>query len=305
MVGILAKLRNALKKTSNDIASGIDRIFSIKRVDENSLHELEELLIIADVGPVTSKNIINALSKKKLNKEVEISEVKELLAEIIDDILKKCNHEFILDESKLNVVLVYGVNGNGKTTTIGKLIAKYSEEGKKVAVAACDTFRAAAVDQLREWCNRTNVKFYFGDFKSDPASVAYKAVTSAIQNQIDVLFIDTAGRLSNKTNLMAELEKINRVIKKIDQTIKHHKILILDGTTGQNAITQVTEFQKIVPISGLIITKLDGTSKGGAIINIIDQCQLPVYFLGIGEKISDIKEFDTIDFSKSLLECDK
>jgi fused signal recognition particle receptor len=299
--GLFGRLKSALSKSSSKIGSGLEHLFVKKKLDEATLAELEDLLLFSDVGISATSNIISSLRARKFNKEITSEEIKEDLAQLIADGLQRQNHDFILSPQKLNIILVCGVNGNGKTTTIGKLAAAYKTAGKKVAIAACDTFRAAAVDQIKKWSDRSGALFFQGADKVDPASVAHKAITESIEQGIDVLFIDTAGRLHNNKNLMEELAKIIRVIKKIDESAPHHSLLVIDGTTGQNAITQVEHFKNLADVSGLVITKLDGTAKAGAVIAIVDKFKLPVHFIGIGEGIDDLKPFVPKDFAGALV----
>ncbi len=299
--GLFSRLTSALSKTSGKISSSLETLFVKKKLDDVTLEELEDLLLFSDVGVQSSRKIIASLRKQKFNKEVTSEEVKQDLAQLIEASLQKQNHEFKINPTKLNVILVCGVNGNGKTTTIGKLAASYKAEGKKVAIAACDTFRAAAVDQIKKWSDRAGALFFQGADKIDPASVAHRAITESIEQGVDVLFIDTAGRLHNNKNLMEELVKIIRVIKKIDESAPHHCLLVIDGTTGQNAITQVENFKNLADVTGLVITKLDGTAKAGAVISIVEKFKLPVHFIGIGEGIDDLKPFSPKDFSRALV----
>lgn len=299
-MSFFSKLKLALVKTSSKIGEGIDHIFIKKKLDLGTLDALEELLISSDVGTKVAGEIIDILKKKKFDKEITADEVKLELAAIIDEILQKSDHKFEL-HAGLNIILVIGVNGNGKTTSIGKLASQYTKKGKKVAIAACDTFRAAAIEQIAKWAERSDALLFTGDEKSDPASVAYRAVRGAREQGIDVLFIDTAGRLHNQKNLMEELAKILRVIKKTDETAPHHSLLVIDATTGQNAVVQTQQFKELAEVSGLVVTKLDGTAKAGVIIGIVDKYSLPVHFIGIGEKIDDLKPFSSIDFAKVLV----
>lgn len=301
MASFFSKLKSALTKTSNKISQSIDHIFVKKRLDNTSLEELEDVLLAADLGNKTSSLIIEQLRKKKFDTDISPEEVKAELAAIISEELSKQNHEFILKNDTLNVILVCGVNGNGKTTSIGKLASLYKSQGLKVSVAACDTFRAAAIEQLETWTTRAGVKLYKGLEGSDPASVAHIAVTNALQEKDDVLFIDTAGRLHNKKNLMDELAKIIRVISNIIPDAPHHSLLVIDATTGQNAFSQTEQFQAIANISGLVITKLDGTAKAGALIGLVAKYSIPVYFIGVGEAIEDLKNFSVNDFSKTIV----
>ena len=230
MVGFFNKLKSALSKNTSKISVGIDNIFIKKKLDLETLNSLEELLISADVGIKVAGTIIDLLRSRKFDKDITPEDIKSELALIISELMDKFDHQFQLNEG-LNIILVCGVNGNGKTTSIGKLASNYIREGKKVAIAACDTFRAAATDQIAQWANKTGAVLFSGEEKSDPASIAYKAVTESSNNKIDVLFIDTAGRLHNQKNLMDELAKIVRVIQKIDQSAPHHILLVLDATT--------------------------------------------------------------------------
>ena len=301
MTGLFGKLKTALSKSSNKISQGVEHLFIKKKLDDNTLEELEDLLLFTDMGTKVSSDIITSLRTHKFDKAVTPKEIKQDLSQLIEQILLKQNHQFKLNSNGLNVVLVCGVNGNGKTTTIGKMAASYIADGKKVAIAACDTFRAAAVDQIKKWADRSGALFVSGNNKADPASVAHKAISESIKNNVDVLFIDTAGRLHNHKNLMEELAKIIRVIKKIDESAPHHCLLVIDGTTGQNAVMQVKEFKDFAGISGLVITKLDGTAKAGSVVGIVQKFALPVYFIGIGEGIDDLKPFSAKDFSNALV----
>lgn len=302
MAGLLNRLKSALSKTSSKISNKIDDIFVKKRLDEEALEELEEILISSDVGSTLAIEIVNQIRRLKFKEEITSEEIKTELARIITDRLDRQDHNFDIENaSDLQVVLVCGVNGNGKTTSIGKLASYYKSLGKKVAVAACDTFRAAATEQLETWSERAGVQLYKGEEQSDPASVAYKAVDNSQKDGTDILFIDTAGRLHNQKNLMDELAKIIRVITKIIPDAPHHTLLVIDGTTGQNAFIQTEQFKNIAGITGLIITKLDGTAKAGAVIGITDKYKLPVHFIGIGEAIDDLKHFDSSNFAKALV----
>jgi len=305
MTGFFSKLKAALSKTSSKIGSGIEHLFIKKKLDDNTLEEIEDLLLLADIGTSVSSLIIASLRSHKFDKEVTSLEIKDDLSKIIEGILNQQDHSFKLEDSRLNIILVCGVNGNGKTTTIGKMAADRVLEGKKVAIAACDTFRAAAVQQIEKWAQRSGAILYKGENRADPASVAHMAVTESLNNGTDILFIDTAGRLHNHKNLMEELVKIIRVIKKIDENAPHHSLLVIDGTTGQNAATQVEQFKLMTNISGLVITKLDGTAKAGAVVGIVKRFAIPVHFIGIGEAIDDLKPFLPRDFARALVGLDK
>jgi fused signal recognition particle receptor len=300
-MSIFNRLKEALSKTSNKISSNIDHIFFKKKLDDTSLEELEELLIASDISVQVAANIIRDLRILKFDKEVEPDEIKLTLADLIAKILEEPSKSFVINEDSLNIILVCGVNGNGKTTTIGKLAAKFIAQGKKVGVAACDTFRAAATEQLSILAARSGARLFTGEAMQDAASVAYLAVNEAKKDGLDILFIDTAGRLHNHKNLMEELGKIVRVIQKIEPNAPHHSLLVIDSTTGQNANTQVEQFSNIAKIDGLIITKLDGSAKAGVIVGIVQKFAMPVYFIGIGEGQGDIKPFHPGSFAKALV----
>ncbi|XVN40518.1 MAG: signal recognition particle-docking protein FtsY [Rickettsia endosymbiont of Argas persicus] len=301
MISIFSKLKQGLSKTSSKISEGIDKIFYKKKLDAETLEELEELLISTDMGVLVTAKIIEEFKTIKFNKEIDSQEIKESLASLIEQQLSNSEIPFTLNENKLNVILVCGINGAGKTTTIGKLASMYGMQGKKVAVAACDTFRAAAVNQLDSWVTRANALLITGEEAADPASVAYRAVEESVKQNIDILFIDTAGRLHNKKNLMDELAKIIKVIKKVDESLPTHSVLVIDAITGQNTYNQVEHFNDATNLTGLIITKLDSSAKAGVIVGVVQKFNLPIYFIGIGEKIEDLKIFNRQDFTKSLV----
>lgn len=298
-MNFFSKIKLALSKTASKIISVKD-VLTKKKIDATNLEELSDQLILADFGIETSNKIINILKSQKFDNKASFDDYLLSLKNIINGILYNSEKPLTLKEG-LNIHLVCGVNGNGKTTTIAKMAHKFQNEmGKKVALAACDTFRAAAIDQLKIWSERISCPLISGDVGSDPASVAYKSVEYALKNNIDILIIDTAGRLHNQHNLMAELEKIIKVIKKLDETSPHEIILTLDSTTGQNLFNQLENFSKKAEISGLVMTKLDGTAKGGAIIGMSDKYKIPIYYLGIGEKIDDLIEFKAEEFTEAL-----
>lgn len=301
MVSFFSKIKQALSSTSSKISTGIVNIMGGKKLDANTLQELEELLITADMGVHTASEIMAQFKKRKFPPEVTVLEVQQELSNAITEILESYNKEFILEQNTLNIILVCGVNGNGKTTTIGKLASLYKSEGKKVMVAACDTFRAAAIDQLEVWTKRAGVEIIKGNENSDPASVAYIAVEKALTERADILFIDTAGRLHNQQNLMAELAKITRSIEKAAGFGPQHSLLVLDATTGQNAITQMEQFKEIAGINGLIVTKLDGTAKAGVVVALSQKFNIPIYFTGLGEGIDDLKVFEPRAFANALV----
>ena len=308
MTNFFKKLGLGLKKSSEQISNGLSNIFLRKKVDSATLEELEDLLLSADVGFEASEKIIAQFSKEKFEKECDESEVKSALCKQISEILQPVEKEFVIDKNKKPfVILMVGVNGGGKTTTIGKLAARFQQSTSffnktpQISFIAADTFRAAAVEQLKVWGERNMVRVYAGENGCDAAGLCFDGLKEAIRRGDDVVFIDTAGRLQNKSGLMDELKKIVRVIKKVLPDAPHETILTLDATTGQNALSQVEIFNKEIGLSGLIVTKLDGTSRGGILIAIADKYKIPVYFIGVGEKIEDMDAFDSDDFAKGLL----
>ncbi len=300
-MSFLSRLKAGLSKSSNKITEGVASIFTKRKLDAAMLEELEELLITADMGAAVAAEITGALSKERLGKELSPDEVKEILAEKIAAMLQSSSPAALMTDAKPTVVLVVGVNGNGKTTTIGKLASKFKAEGKKVMLAAGDTFRAAAVEQLQEWGKRSDLPVVSGAFEADPASVAFAAYERARAENVDVLLIDTAGRLHNKANLMAELSKISKVLKKIDEAAPHQVLMVLDATTGQNALSQLAAFKEMAQVSGLIVTKLDGTAKGGIIVALAKQFGIPIHAIGVGEGIEDLQNFQAIEFARNLV----
>ncbi len=291
-------LRVGLVKTSSKFSSGIKNIFGVhKKIDHCTLAELEELLITMDIGVETASLIVSKFSNVKFDGNLE-SITKKIIDEI-EEILKPMVKPIIIS-AKPHVIMFCGVNGNGKTTTIGKLAYKYKNLGKSVMLAACDTFRVAATEQLEVWSKRVGCQIITDKHGADPASVAYKGINEAVNSNIDILLIDTAGRLHNNTNLMEELSKIRKTIQKQDQSAPHNTILILDATTGQNAYNQVETFRKIVDIDGLIITKLDGSAKGGVLIGLAQKYKTNLYAIGIGEGIEDLKDFTAKEFAEAL-----
>jgi len=300
------KLKTGLFKSSEKISQGVKKIFVNKKLDIQTLNDLEELLIMADLGPSAAEKLTAELANEKFDKNIKPEEVKTFLAKKIEETLVDVAKPLILNNSKTpSVVLVVGVNGTGKTTTIGKLAHQYSSEGKKIMIAACDTFRAAAVEQLQIWAERSNAEFVKSSQGCDPAGLAYEALEKAKSKKIDVLFIDTAGRVQNRTELMEELAKIIRVIRKLDPESPHHCLLTLDATTGQNAVSQVEIFKEMAEISGLIVTKLDGSAKGGILLSLAEKFSLPVHAVGVGEKIEDLQSFEAQEFAKSLMGLEK
>ena len=296
------KLKTGLFKSSEKISEGVKKIFVNKKLDIQTLNDLEELLIMADLGPTAAEKLTAELANEKFDKNVKPEEVRGFLAKKIEETLEGVAIPLVIDTvQKPIVVLVVGVNGTGKTTTIGKLAHQYSNEGKKIMIAACDTFRAAAVEQLQIWAERSNTDFVKGSQGCDAAGLAYEALEKAKSKNIDILFIDTAGRVQNRTELMEELAKIIRVIRKLDPESPHHCLLTLDATTGQNALSQVEIFKEMAEISGLIVTKLDGSAKGGILLSLAEKFGLPVHAIGVGKKIEDLQSFEAQEFAKSLM----
>ena len=301
-MAFLDKLKNGLLKTKNAIFGQIDNVLkAFVKVDEDLLDELEELLITADVGVNATEEILDELRARiKDGRLKEKDDVVTALREILVDMIGE-GKPLVLD-SKPSVILVIGVNGAGKTTSIGKITNILKKQGKKVVVAAADTFRAAAIDQLAVWCERSGVELVRQNEGSDPAAVVYDAANYAKNHGADVLVIDTAGRLHNKKNLMNELEKINRVIDRELPGVCRENLLVLDATTGKNAILQAKEFKNAAEITGLVLNKLDGTAKGGIVISIKQELNIPVKFIGVGEKIDDMEKFDADEFVKALFD---
>ena len=301
-MGFFDKLKQGLTKTKESINDKINNVFSnFRKVDEELLEELEEALIMSDMGVETSTQIISNLREKIKKEKIEESEqVKEALREEIEKILEKCDNSLKL-ETKPSVILVVGVNGVGKTTSIGKMAARLARDGKKVIVAAADTFRAAAVEQLEIWAKRSNSEIVKKQEGVDPASVVYDAIKLAKTNNADVLIIDTAGRLHNKKYLMDELNKIQKVVNKEMAEASKEVLLVIDATTGQNAISQVKAFKEQADITGIVLTKLDGTAKGGAVVGIVQENDIPVKFIGVGEQIDDMEIFNSKDFVKAII----
>ena len=302
-MGFFDKLKQGLSKTKQSFNDKVNNVFStFRKVDEELLEELEEALIMSDVGVETSTKIISKLRdriKKQNIKEAE--EVKQALREEIKNIFDEVDNSLHLN-TKPSVILVVGVNGVGKTTSIGKIANRLKQDGKKVVIAAADTFRAAAVEQLEIWANRAGCPIVKKEEGADPASVVYDAIRKTKEENADVLICDTAGRLHNKKYLMDELEKIKRVIDKELPDASKEILLVLDATTGQNAILQVQAFKETVDITGLVLTKLDGTAKGGVVIGITNENHMPVKFIGVGEQIDDMEVFNSEDFVKAIIE---
>ena len=302
-MSIFEKFKLGLSKSSKNLSAGLNGLIFKKKIDENILNDIEDFLIQSDVGVEAAKELKEKFSNIKINpKNSEKDEIFKIFSQYTSEILKPLEKNLKnIDKNKPSVILVAGVNGVGKTTTIGKLGKILGQNNKKIVLGAADTFRAGAVNQLEIWANRINAEIIKSDEGSDPASVAYKALEHAKKNNSDYLLIDTAGRLQNKKNLMDEFKKITTVIKKIDSSAPHETFLILDATTGQSAITQVEEFKKITPITGIIMTKLDGTAKGGILLAVGRKFKIPIVALGMGEKEDDLQRFNSKYFSEALM----
>ena len=301
-MGIFDKFKIGFKKTASTFTAGLKDIIIKKEIDDKTLYQIEEYLIQSDVGLTAAEEIKNIIAQEKIDPKNDIiGEVNLILREYMVTLMKPLENEnFFNKKDKLNVVLISGVNGVGKTTTIGKIGKILKSNGSKVMFSACDTFRAAAIEQLENWANRINIQITKSTQGSDPASVAYKAIKEAIKNNFNHVLIDTAGRLQNKKNLMEEYKKIANVTKKIDPEAPHDVILVLDATSGQNVINQVEEFNKIIPITGLIMTKLDGTAKGGILLAVAKKYKLPIIALGLGEKEDDLQMFEAEKFADAF-----
>ena len=298
----LSRLRSGLSRTSEKLTSGISAALTRRTLDTATLEELEEVLISADLGVATAAKLSAALAHEKFEKEISDAEIREALASNIAEILRPVAIPLVIDNTKKpHVILVVGVNGSGKTTTIGKLAKNWTDESKTVVLAAGDTFRAAAVEQLKIWGERANCPVIARDTGSDAAGLAYEALGQAQQDNADILMIDTAGRLQNREDLMGELSKIIRVLHKLDPEAPHSCLLILDATVGQNAHSQVETFQEIANVSGLVMTKLDGTARGGVVVALAERFGLPVHAVGVGEGENDLQPFDADFFARNLV----
>jgi fused signal recognition particle receptor len=299
--GWFQRLKAGLTKTSSRLSQDIAGIFTKRKLDADTLEELEDLLIQADLGIDTAMRITAALAKGRHNKEISPEEVRAVLAAEVERALLPVAKPFRVEgDQRPHVVLVVGVNGTGKTTTIGKIAHQLGQEGKSVMLAAGDTFRAAAIDQLKIWGDRTNAEVISGSVGADSAGLAFDALTRAREEKCDVLLIDTAGRLQNKQALMDELEKVLRVLRKIDPSAPHQVLLVLDATTGQNALNQVEVFKDKAGVTGLVMTKLDGTARGGILVAISAKFGLPVHAIGVGESIDDLSAFDAREFARAI-----
>ncbi len=300
--GWLSRLVSGLAKSSSKLVEGIGEIFTKKKLDEAALTELEDLLITADLGTATASKLTQALAKTRFGKEVTSEEVRGAFAADIAKVLEPVALPLSIDPArKPFVILVVGVNGAGKTTTIGKIAHQYKRQGLSLSLAAGDTFRAAAVEQLKVWGQRAGVPVMAKDTGADAAGLAFEALLEARKRGDDVLLIDTAGRLQNKDALMAELQKVVRAIAKVDATAPHATLLVLDATVGQNAHAQVEVFKQVVGVTGLVMTKLDGTAKGGVVVALAEKFKLPVHFIGVGEGADDLRPFTSHSFARSLM----
>ena len=301
-----------IQKTSSSKKTGIfskiiktvEKVTKKRKLDDKMLNEIEDLLISSDIGVSTASLIVEKIKKENFSKELDIKQLKQLISDEIYEIMNVADSFLKIKEDQLNIWLFVGVNGSGKTTTIGKIAKQEKDNGKKVILAAADTFRAAAVDQLSIWSKRVGIEMVIGEEKSDPASVVYKAIEEAKKSDYDLLLIDTAGRLQNKTDLMQELEKIIRVIKKQDPSAPHNCLIVLDATTGQNVISQVEVFLQSAGLTGIIMTKLDGTARGGVLVAVTKKFNLPIHRIGLGEKIEDLETFDPKLFSRVIVGLD-
>ncbi|GJL90145.1 MAG: hypothetical protein DHS20C03_38540 [Minwuia thermotolerans] len=299
--GWFGRLKDGLKRSTGQLTGSISAVFTRRKLDDEALEDLEEILIRADLGVQAAARITTEIAKGRYDKDVTDEEVRGALADSVASTLKPVALPLELDaDRKPNVVLVVGVNGVGKTTTIGKIAHHQREIGNKVVLCAGDTFRAAAIDQLKIWGERTGAEVVARDSGADSAGLAFDALKRARDVSADLLLIDTAGRLQNKANLMAELEKIVRVLKKQDETAPHAVLLVLDATTGQNAVNQVEVFRDVCQVTGLVMTKLDGSARGGVLVAVAEKFGLPVHYVGVGEQAEDLRPFDADDFARAL-----
>ncbi len=297
----LSRLRDGLSKSSSKLSEGVSAIFTKRKLDAETLEELTDLLIASDLGVAAATRITEALARDKFDKDITDGEVRAALAQEVAAILKPHEKPFTVDSArKPHIILMVGVNGAGKTTTIGKLARKFRDEGKSVMLAAGDTFRAAAIEQLQVWGERAGSTVVARGVGADAAGLAYDAVKEAQAAGADVLMIDTAGRLQNKKELMEELAKIVRVVRKLDETAPHDVVLTLDATVGQNALSQAQAFTEIAGVTGLVMTKLDGTARGGVLVALADKFALPIHFIGVGEGVDDLQPFNADQFARAL-----
>jgi fused signal recognition particle receptor len=295
------RLSNGLKRTSSSLGTAVADLVTKRKLDRAMLEEIEDVLLRADLGTAVAARVAEAVGAGRYDKAISADEVKSVVATEVEKVLAPVALPLVIDPArKPFVILVVGVNGSGKTTTIGKLAAKFSGEGRSVMLAAGDTFRAAAIEQLKVWGERTKSPVVAGAQGSDAASLAFNALSTAKEQQLDVLLIDTAGRLQNKAELMNELEKVVRVIRKVDATAPHAVLLVLDATVGQNALSQVEAFHRTAGVTGLAMTKLDGTARGGILVALAEKHKLPVHFIGVGEGVDDLAPFTAKDFAQAI-----
>jgi fused signal recognition particle receptor len=295
------RLSSGLKRTSSSLGSAVADLVTKRKLDRAMLEEIEDVLLRADLGTEVAARIAEAVGKGRYDKTISAEEVKDVVATEVEKVLAPVAKPLEIDVARAPfVILVVGVNGSGKTTTIGKLAAKFASEGRKVMLAAGDTFRAAAIEQLKIWGERAKSPVIAGSQGSDAASLAFNALSAAKEQKIDVLLVDTAGRLQNKAELMNELEKVVRVMRKVDASAPHAVLLVLDATVGQNALSQVEAFHRIAGVTGLVMTKLDGTARGGILVALAEKHKLPVHFIGVGEGIDDLSPFTANDFAKAI-----
>ena len=298
--GFLERVSTGLKKSTTQMADNMASAFTKRKLDDDAIEELQDLLIAADLGVGPAMKVTDLLAKDRFDKQISPMEIKIALADVISDVLSPLERPIEIDESKLQILLFVGVNGSGKTTTLGKMAKRYRDQGKKVMLAAGDTFRAAAVEQLTIWGERADAPVISGKLGADAAGLVFDAIEQAKKQDVDILMIDTAGRLQNRTELMDELSKVVRVIKKQDPSAPHHCILVLDATVGQNALSQTEVFRDVAGVTGLVMTKLDGTAKGGVLVALSDKFKLPIHAIGIGERIEDLENFSAPVFAAAI-----
>lgn len=302
----LKKLTDGLKKTSTSASSALSGIFSGKKINVDTMESLEEALISVDLGVSASQKIVQELSKKYQGKSGDQDELLQALAKSIQEILEPFEKQLEISENNVpHIIMLVGVNGSGKTTTAGKLARRFSQEGKKVILVAADTFRAAAIEQLQGWAEKTSVDLMSADRGADPAALIYKSIENARSRKADLILIDTAGRLQNRKELMEELAKIVRVIKKLEPEAPHDSLIVLDGTVGQNALSQLRAFQETSAITGLIMTKLDGSARGGVLVALAEEFSLPIHLIGVGEKAEDLQDFNAKAYARALIGLDQ
>lgn len=298
----LKRLTDGLKKTSASATSQLTGIFTGKKINSNTMEYLEEALISADLGVSASSKIVQELAKKFDGKSGDQDELLDALAVSISNILKPFQKQLLVSDTyHPHIMMLVGVNGSGKTTTAGKLARRFSQQGKKVVLVAADTFRAAAIEQLKGWAERSSVDILSAERGADPAALVYQSIEKARQQKADLILIDTAGRLQNRTELMEELAKIVRVIKKLVPEAPHDSLIVLDGTVGQNSISQLKAFQEVSAITGLIMTKLDGSARGGALVALAEEFELPIHLIGVGETAEDLQDFNANAYARALL----